>query len=107
MMMREMVDRGVSPREIATDTTNYHEATVLKHVNGHCNCDGKEHLSYHDCMKLRIQRRKGAPVSTLAMLSGRPRRTISQHINGRCHHDDGIAPPETHPNGVLKSESRL
>lgn len=98
-IMREMVDRGLSPREVSHEVLGVSHDQVNYHVSGRCSCDDNDEIRYDECMRMRIDYRKGAPSRTLALLNDISKSTVRDHLCGECSHEDGIAPTvaDTHP----------
>jgi hypothetical protein len=91
-IMREMVDRGYSPRGVSREIAGVSHKQVNYHVSGRCSCDDNDEMRYDECMRMRIAHRKGAPTRTLALLSDYKKTTVRDHLCGECSHEDGIAP---------------
>lgn len=91
-IMREMYDRGQLMRDVAKKFDWASHTQVRHHISGRCSCDSSAHVHYDECMKMRINHRKGAPPKTLAVLNDISPGTVWRHIRGECSHEDGIAP---------------
>ena len=91
-IMREMVDRGLSPREVSQEVSYVSHKQVNYHVSGRCSCDDNDAVRYDECMRMRIAHRKGAPPRTLALLNDISKSTVWDHLCGDCSHEDGITP---------------
>jgi len=91
-IMREMVDRGYSPRGVSREIAGVSHKQVNYHVSGRCSCDDNDTVRYDECMRMRIAHRKGAPSHTLALLNDISKSTVRNHLCGECSHEDGIAP---------------
>lgn len=95
-IMREMVDRGYSPRGVSREIAGVSHKQVNYHVSGRCSCDDNDEIRYDECMRMRIAHRKGAPQRTLALLNDIDKSTVRNHLSGECCHEDGIRPTSSH-----------
>lgn len=101
-LMNDMREDGVQPKDIMEIAPFSSQDTLYRHLRGDCTHKARQRVSYDECGWMRFYAKRGAPSKTLAVLYDIDRKTVVNHLSGKCSHNSGLEHLDTyemHMNG--------